>query len=398
MARIGDKRTVQVIGRGMGYVSKLLLIHFDWTSVETFTRHLPECAVVKITIDPPELKPPTTPPSPNDPMILFEQMMHDTELFFYENSIDPTKIPADLKIPKFYCGRKYGVEEVDAGYIALEYIRNTVDRHFYHNIPRNGVIDALDELVKLAVFSVKSPDSLKIWPKSCHSLMSNVLAYCKFYDPNLEERLRRVMERFPELVPELATIIEYLPRNFLDFQNFLRLQRSTCTKPMLCQGDIWSPNILWIRDENDDYRVGGIIDWQIAQIGSPLEDLVFLFHSCLSADEYEKNTNNYLEYYFEQLQKSTKFHELPWGNLDELIKSYEIAYAYMIPVLLPLTVLLVDFEKTCSENVIEQCIDTWRTKRAPTGQQVTPPISSIAFIVSDGQGTPGIKAENDVRL
>ncbi|CAJ0949254.1 unnamed protein product, partial [Mesorhabditis belari] len=119
---------------------------------------------------------------------------------------------------------------------------------------------------------------------------------------------------------------------------------------MLCQGDIWSPNILWKTDEYGEFHVGGLVDWQVTQVGSPLEDLVFLFHSTLSVKEYSTNLNDYIQFYFEQLKAERDSMDLPWESLDELIKSYEITYAYMIPILLPLTVSMVDFEKSCSES------------------------------------------------
>ncbi|CAJ0576198.1 unnamed protein product, partial [Mesorhabditis spiculigera] len=340
-ARTGSGRRAEFFAGGMGFISKIALVQFDWSEDRD---RLPESAIVKITVQDPDFDY-TKQTALGRPRKLDEGYLHNNELSFYNKASDPRKVPADLKIPKFFCGRAHGADNVEAGYIALERIKETVGRHFYDNVCRTGAFEALDELVKLAAFSLNDPESLVGWPDNSKSIPANVLA--RFHDegPGLVKLMLSAKLQYPELADEMDLMIQWIPRFFDDFANFTELRNSTCPAPILCQGDIWNPNILWKLDGNGAYHVDKVIDWQYVHVGSAVEDLILFLHAGTSAEDIEENLFVYLNYYYNELaSRLNPGAVMPWNSVQELLKQYEIAYIYMTMLLLPITIKMLKLD------------------------------------------------------
>ncbi|CAJ0565374.1 unnamed protein product, partial [Mesorhabditis spiculigera] len=264
-ARTGSGRRAELFAGGMGFISKIALVQFDWSEDRD---RLPESAIVKITVQDPDF--------------------------------DYTKQTA-------------------LGYIALEHIKETVGRHFYDNVCRTGAFEALEELVKLAAFSLNNPESLVGWPDNSKSIPANVLA--RFHDegPGLVKLMLSAKLQYPELADEMDLMIQWIPRFFDDFANFTELRNSTCPAPILCQGDIWNPNILWKLDGNGAYHVDKVIDWQYVHVGSAVEDLILFLHAGTSAEDIEENLFVYLNYYYNELaSRLNPGAVMPWNSVQEL--------------------------------------------------------------------------------
>ncbi|CAJ0917253.1 unnamed protein product, partial [Mesorhabditis belari] len=200
----------------MGYVSKLTHVFFDWT---TDHDRLPKEAVVKITI-PVQMGPVRF---ENGPFELDDRKIMDDELLFYSRVGNLKFLPPKLKVPQFFCGRRYGVDGVNAGYISMEHIDGSIHRHLYHNVCKNGIFEAIDQLVELAVFSLKYPESLTDWPKFGRTLLDHFLAIC-----DLDKKALQMIEKFPDLKEEIEKYVANYDKVYRDYKRFMEIRRKTC--------------------------------------------------------------------------------------------------------------------------------------------------------------------------
>ncbi|CAJ0949283.1 unnamed protein product, partial [Mesorhabditis belari] len=134
------------------------------------------------------------------------------------------------------------------------------------------------------------------------------------------------------------------------------------TSQILCQGDVWTPNILWDLDEEGRFHVRALVDWQLVHVGSPLEDLVFLLHSACSVDDHENHLEKFLFYYYSSLESRLDGGEaMPWQSFEEFKNKYETAYGYMCGLIWPMT-WMIDLEKSCTPAELEECKANFNAK------------------------------------
>ncbi|ETN71643.1 hypothetical protein NECAME_14160 [Necator americanus] len=88
---------------------------------------------------------------------------------------------------------------------------------------------------------------------------------------------------------------------------------------VLCHGDLWTPNILW-KSEQGDIAPAALIDFQNGHMGSPANDLVRLFTTCLSGKDRREHWEELLEEFYGYLKEEAADLKLPY-TLEQLKES-----------------------------------------------------------------------------
>ncbi|CAJ0960375.1 unnamed protein product, partial [Mesorhabditis belari] len=130
------------------------------------------------------------------------------------------------------------------------------------------------------------------------------------YDKTLAN-LNSFVDAHPQRVQEaeaMRKIVDLVP----DFNNYQRLLANTCQPPLLAHMDMWSGNILWRKTTDREYQPIAIIDWQVCEVGTPINDLVRWIPSAVSVEELLTNRNKYLRDYYSVLLEKADGCKLPW--------------------------------------------------------------------------------------
>ncbi|KHJ75808.1 hypothetical protein OESDEN_24575 [Oesophagostomum dentatum] len=79
---------------------------------------------------------------------------------------------------------------------------------------------------------------------------------------------------------------------------------------VLVHGDLWAPNILW----KDDLTIAGIVDWQLAHLGSPVEDLLHVLSTCASVNSRRNLLHPLLDYCYDIMKKQLGADNMPFSR------------------------------------------------------------------------------------
>lgn len=70
---------------------------------------------------------------------------------------------------------------------------------------------------------------------------------------------------------------------------------------VICHGDLWTNNIMFSYDDENQPADVSFIDWQITRYASPITDLVFYLFCCVSKELRDTHYDKFLRYYHESL-------------------------------------------------------------------------------------------------
>ncbi|CAJ0924854.1 unnamed protein product, partial [Mesorhabditis belari] len=355
-AKTGEKRSAKMIGDGRGFISKITLVEFDWSED---VERLPAKLVLKITTCD-KLKEFCEKVA----QINFDSMkgmagrVHDAEFNFYQKAHANPEFVRDMKVPKYYCGRDFDFEGIEAGYFAMEHFENFAHRHFYHTVQESGAIDVIDVLAKLAAFSLKNPEIVDAMDTHwMDELMSEWVNQTK-----IEQGLDQITAKYPERSHQVEVMKKMLPIYETPEIYKQKLEHFSAHK-ILCHGDMWPGNMIWDKNEQGEYHVRNFIDWQVVHISSGVEDLMRILTSAVTADNYRNKRDFYIQHYYDTLKKHSDGVKLPWDNVEQLIEDYEKFFPIMVCVWFP---MFLSFEemlfRTCDESEKEECLKCFYDK------------------------------------
>ncbi|CAJ0601785.1 unnamed protein product, partial [Cylicocyclus nassatus] len=137
----------------------------------------------------------------------------------------------------------------------------------------------------------------------------------------------------PELEPA-GKMLETMTADIVDLELTSTLNKELGMQDVFVHGDLWSANLMWT-NAGDGLRLSKIVDYQLAHLGCPAEDLTRLFISTMSGKDRRENWERLLEEFHEYMQKYC-LKDLPF-SLDQLKESYRrmfpIAGVLLLPVL-----------------------------------------------------------------
>ncbi|CAJ0955573.1 unnamed protein product, partial [Mesorhabditis belari] len=350
-AKMGSNRKAHPLGASNGFISTCFLIEFDW---ELGDRHLPKQAILKM-VECDRLQ------SQADNLGDVDDVFSDTEFTFLRRVSKEKDFQKAVPLPQFFCGRKFGLNGLNAGYVLIEYFENIHSRHIYHIIPESGVLQIIQILAKMGAFSLRNP---KFVAEFDEKLLAETMA-----DYAHPEKLHRFLDtllvKFPEKKSEIETL-RTQTKYFYNIDDYFKRMSSTSKVNMLTHGDLWPGNILWQKrrrteESNGEFTVKAIVDWQLTHHGTPLEDLARFLPTALSGKEYKNNRDKYLLTYWQELQKEARGLQLPWDTFDELIKQYELVLPLVIIVYTPLFVEMID-HSTNGKNLSQKDLNVYYEK------------------------------------
>ncbi|CAJ0952769.1 unnamed protein product, partial [Mesorhabditis belari] len=168
----------------------------------------------------------------------------------------------------------------------------------------------------------------------------------KFFDQFLEDfntkdkttkGIHRCMENFPKYKEKLEILLP-VAEIFVNPKVYRELRKRNCRIDLLCQGDLWPPNVMWNHDSKDpeNKKLKAILDWQQVHLGNPLEDLVKWLSLSIDPEKYKNSITKFLAYYYENLLKFAGDRLVPWKDFEEFQKCYELMYVWQTALYCPI--------------------------------------------------------------
>ncbi|CAJ0581027.1 unnamed protein product, partial [Mesorhabditis spiculigera] len=320
-AKFGEHRSATKFGENQGYVSQIFLAEFDWQS----GGDLPKKAIVKIT-ETENLRYICEHVFKTDYDVMRQQVIkiHNNEYNMYKMMRDDWKCDQQLKMPALYCGREYGRDEVEAGYLALEFVDNAIPRHMYHNVQPDSCEDVLRIIAAMGSHSLKHQETVE--------KLKNEFVMDMFKDVFDLEKTKAGLPVLVGMFPELASDQEFIESKmeaFVGMDSYYKVLNETCPVKMLVHGDLWSANILWEQDKDGIYRIKKLIDWQISYAGNPVADLNRFLNAALDGEEKVRERERLFKVYYDALVNECQGEvDIPF-TLEMLNEGYE----RLLPVL-----------------------------------------------------------------
>ncbi|CAJ0945341.1 unnamed protein product, partial [Mesorhabditis belari] len=335
-ASTGPRRTATHLGDANGYISKCALIKFDWTEDR---EKLPKQGIMKITSCE-RFQLLTDKIGAYDNVIDQAALFNDCEVNFYETWSSLEVVP-EIPVPKYICGRLFGVNGLEAGYCILEKLENFHNLHIYHNLSEKAALDGIKSIAKLTSYSIK-------YPKNARKLGETDAFDVHFRDFTKIEKVEKgfecVLSRFADKEHEIKKIKTILPI-FKDIDTFRETMTKNVKIPLIVHGDAWPGNFVWTKSLNGEFSVKALLDWQLLHLGNPCEDVVRFLAKGLSGKEYRQRRDFYLRAFYDDLLKDVEPIQLPWPTLEEFIDEYERIYPLIFTVWLPPFLRLVSEEQ-----------------------------------------------------
>lgn len=247
---------------------------------------------------------------------IMELFMHNTECNYYNVFRKYTDLP--MKVPVIYCAAKAGDAEAPVPVIVMEMFEDCTVHDLIDGFDKDQLFKIVDEIVNLHIFSLTTEEWRSVLPDS--AMRDTVDLF--------EAMVKTIAENMAKS-PGLEIISKYIEKTFDKDPSFMTKFSDEYLegkrKSVLTHGDLWSPQILWDKDDN----IAGIIDWQVGHQGSPMEDLHRILSTGTSVENRNKLTKPLLDHYFEKLSAGLeeKGVKMPWTR-EEVDEEYNHCFSY----------------------------------------------------------------------
>ncbi|CAJ0568681.1 unnamed protein product, partial [Mesorhabditis spiculigera] len=336
-AKTGPKRSAVHLGDHNGYISKCALITFDWTNDQ---EKLPRQGIVKIVFKDKNTTAMRYLMAPHDDAALQAGILNDTELQVFQAMTDLGKTP-EIPLPRFVSGRPYGVDGLSAGYLIVEKIDDFHNVHIYEDLEESSALAGVKVLAEMTVFSLNNPEAVR-------KLAENQTFEINFGDfasrAKIERGIGAMAEKYKDKYEEIQSL-KAVTHCFDTIEKLGETMTKNIRALLLVHGDMWPGNILWSKGADGNLDVKLVVDWQLAHIGNPCEDLVRFLAKGLSGKEYAARRDFYLKAFYDQVAAGVNKAVLPWKDLNEFIAEYERIFPIIFLIWLPPFILLVTDEQ-----------------------------------------------------
>ncbi|KAL6744100.1 hypothetical protein Aduo_017071 [Ancylostoma duodenale] len=122
--------------------------------------------------------------------------------------------------------------------------------------------------------------------------------------PMIASHMRPICQKLMEEMPEHLSCLKTFMANTFDkdpdwMATVVNKYRSGARPFVLIHGDFWAGQILW-RDES---TIDGIVDWQGARHGSPVEDFLRIMSSSVTVEMRRNLLHPLLDFYYDKMAK-----------------------------------------------------------------------------------------------
>ncbi|XGW07462.1 hypothetical protein V3C99_010553 [Haemonchus contortus] len=210
---------------------------------------------------------------------------HNTETLFYQHAGGVVGVP-QIFLSRPFCANDY------QGIICMEYLENARTRPVHEDISVDEMKSILALYANIQKGCTSVPDDVR---SRLNTNVFELLSPTTLSLETLTQRLNRMSLWRPEITSTFQKLVELLPK-ILDHHLISRLHSECPHQHLLVHGDLYSSNILW-----QNGTVKTVIDYQMAHYGNPVEDLVRLFTTGLTASERKARTCELLDYYRTQI-------------------------------------------------------------------------------------------------
>ncbi|CAJ0588407.1 unnamed protein product [Cylicocyclus nassatus] len=313
-ASFGPGKSAKNLAEGIGYLSKMVLIDPDWQNAD---KELPRRFVVKILTQMMMANLTAEMGATGD----FEsgysesyKKAHNVEVLVYNYLLKHAH--ARVLLPKIYYMRSFTECNPLKGYIIMEYLEN-VKVDFCNNFSIKSVKEVFPTVAVMEAMSLK----FILEERNQFTTTFYQQFYAKMCEDNVFvksiEMLRKLGDgRFNKKVDKLEVCAKYV----LDPVKVDRLADDLGMQRVLCHGDLWTANVLWVNG-NNDLKASAVIDFQCAHMGCAAVDIASMFLSCLSGKDRQEHWTDLLEHFYSTLQEEVGTMKMPY-TFEQLRESY----------------------------------------------------------------------------
>ncbi|CAJ0915063.1 unnamed protein product, partial [Mesorhabditis belari] len=324
-ARFGANRSAQSIADGVGYSSIIALVDADWIGDEKAIAELPKRFIVKIASliqgkrvrDEKLLE---TPLDEGDEYLRewakLIRGIHNTECEVFDQ-INEAKNTEHLSLPKVWFTKKFSSPSDNVGFIIMEYLEEVKHYHLHDNLGIDQLKQVIREITKIQAFFINE--------KIVYGEDLRQRSAQKFYAHLLpKEKFKMIFVGLKHLgVDRLTELADGMLGKFDEIYDLNRLDalhhpEKSGMSGVLCHGDMWATNFLFDK-KTDDLRF--LIDFQMAHLGNPIDDLLRAFILGLSGEMRRKYEQELLEFYHSCLNSQLRDSESPF-SIEQLKSEY----------------------------------------------------------------------------
>ncbi|CAJ0606668.1 unnamed protein product [Cylicocyclus nassatus] len=343
-ASFGPRKSAKDLAEGIGFLSKMLLIDPDWQNAD---KELPKRFVVKILTQMIVANMTAEMSAIGDSATDYGESYkkaHNTEVLVYNYLIKHSH--GRVLLPKIYHTKSFTESNPLKGYIIMEYLGNA-RADFCSSFDINSVKEVFPTIAAMEAMS------LKFTTEERNQFTTTF--YQQFYGKMCEdnvfvksiEMLRTLDDgRFNKKVDKLEAYANHM----LDPVKVDRLADDLGMQRVLCHGDLWTGNVLWVKEDNNELKANAIIDFQCAHLGCPAVDIASMLLSCLSGKDRQEHWTELLELFYSNLKEEVGDMKMPY-TFEQLKESYCQCLPFIGFTFLPFMIPFLD--KMRKENIEE---------------------------------------------
>lgn len=208
---------------------------------------------------------------------------HNLEVKTYE--IIARENNPKLRTIKIYASRAFS-DVSPVGFLVCEYIPKVHSVPIYGTIPYEDMLPVIETLAAFSAMGERMSDGEKKATAGLKHLENSIRG---MFPEDAAVRIRPLLlealgDAYIEKIEATIRIIDMICGRTGVLENYSRISEFLGHKPVLMHSDLWSANLLSVKDSNGSLDFKALIDFQTTSFSSPGLDVCSLMMTCLSAE------------------------------------------------------------------------------------------------------------------